>query len=154
MPKPSAGLVVYRRQAGEIEVFLVHPGGPFWRNKDQAAWSIPKGEFEPGEDALSAARREFHDETGLQVKGSLTPLAPRRQPSGKTVYAWAVEDDCDPAKVKSNMFSLEWPPRSGRMQEFPEIDKAEWFSLNTARQKVHKGQIGFLDELEERLTRE
>ncbi len=144
---------MYRWRAGEIEVFLVHPGGPFWSKRDLAAWSIPKGEFEPGEDALAAAKREFREETGLTAEGCFIPLTPRKQPHGKIVHAWAVEGDCDPSIIKSNTFSLEWPPRSGRMPDFPEVDKADWFSLGDAREKIHKGQIGFLDELEEHLTR-
>jgi predicted NUDIX family NTP pyrophosphohydrolase len=147
MPKQSAGLLLYRRGDG-IEVFLVHPGGPFWAGKDAHAWSVPKGEFVGGEDALSAARREFAEETGLSIDGTFLALAPVKQPGGKIVHAWAVEGDCDPAAVKSNSFSLEWPPRSGRMQEFPEVDRAAWFPLAVAREKIHKGQVALLDALE------
>jgi len=117
--KQSAGLLLYRRPAGRLQVLLVHPGGPFWRKKDLGAWSIPKGEFAAGEDALAAATREFHEETGLEVAGPFTPLAPVKQPGGKIVHAWAVEGDFDPRALRSNTFSLEWPPRSGRQQEFP-----------------------------------
>jgi predicted NUDIX family NTP pyrophosphohydrolase len=147
MAKHSAGLLMYRRGRGELEVFLVHPGGPFWAQKDVGAWSIPKGEYRPGEDPLAAARREFREETGFSVAGEFIPLTPRKQPSGKIIQAWAVEGDCDAAAVRSNTFTLEWPPRSGRQQEFPEVDRAAWFTLTAAREKIIKGQVGFLDEL-------
>lgn len=152
MPKRTAGLLLYRRRGGRIEVFLVHPGGPFWRNRDVAAWSIPKGEFEPPEDALAAARREVLEETGFDVDGDFLALTPRRQPGGKVVSAWAIERDVDAAAVRSNSFAMEWPPRSGRTQDFPEVDRAGWFDLPTAREKIHKGQIAILDELESKLT--
>lgn len=152
MARQSAGLLIYRRRPGGPEVFLVHPGGPFWRNKDEAAWSIPKGEFAPGEDALLAARRELREETGLDIAGTFEPLGAQRQPGGKTVHVWAIEGDCDPAAVRSNLFSMEWPPRSGRLQEFPEVDCAGWFDLATARQKLHKGQVAFLDAVAARLA--
>lgn len=148
MPKQSAGLLLYRRRGEELEVFLVHPGGPFWAGKDASAWSIPKGEFAADEDPVSAARREFREETGLSVEGDFVALAPQKQASGKIIQAWAVEADCDPAAIQSNTFTLEWPPRSGRKQEFPEIDRAAWFPLAAAREKIHKGQIALLDELE------
>jgi predicted NUDIX family NTP pyrophosphohydrolase len=153
MPKQSAGLLLYRR-GGKLEVFLVHPGGPFWAKKDAHAWSIPKGEFGAGEDSLQAARREFAEETGLNLEGTTTALPPLRQPGGKVVHAWAIEGDCDPAAIASNSFSLEWPPRSGRMQEFPEIDRAAWFPIAVAREKIHKGQAALLDELERLLRAE
>ncbi|MBM4273832.1 MAG: NUDIX domain-containing protein [Deltaproteobacteria bacterium] len=146
MSKHSAGLLLHRRREGVLEIFLVHPGGPFWVKKDQGAWSIPKGEFDSGEDPLAAARREFEEETGLQVEGRLIPLTPLIQPSGKIIHAWAVAGDCDPGAVRSNTFTLEWPPRSGRMQEFPEIDKAGWFTLEEAGKKIIRGQRGFLEE--------
>jgi predicted NUDIX family NTP pyrophosphohydrolase len=123
-----------------LEVFLVHPGGPFWAKKDEGAWSIPKGEFEPGEEPLAAAKREFTEETGFVAEGDFVPLTPRKQPSGKVVHAWAVEMDCDPTRVKSNTFTFK-----GR--EFPEIDRAAWFALDEARRKILPGQIEFLDEL-------
>jgi len=150
--KQSAGLLMYRRRDGRVEVFLVHPGGPFWAKKDAAAWSIPKGEFAADEDPLAAAQREFAEETGLTPSGPFAALAPIKQTGGKTVQAWAVEGDCDPAAVRSNTFTIEWPPRSGRRQEFPEVDRAEWFTLGVARNKIHKGQVALLDQLERLLV--
>jgi predicted NUDIX family NTP pyrophosphohydrolase len=147
MPKKSAGLLMYRRRRGVLEVFLVHPGGPFWSKKDAGAWSIPKGEYTAGEDALEVAKREFQEETGLQASGVFLTLTPRKQPSGKIITAWAFEGDCDPSAVKSNTFLMEWPPRSGRQQEFPEVDRADWFVIQTAKEKIIKGQSGFLEEL-------
>ena len=141
MPKTSAGLLLYRHKDGALEVLLVHPGGPFWAHKDEGAWSIPKGEFEPSEDPLDAARREFTEETSLSAAGDFVPLKPLKQPSGKVVHAWAVKGDCDPARVRSNTFVLK-----GR--EYPEIDRAAWFGLAEARKKILRGQVGFLDELE------
>ena len=149
MPKQSAGLLIYRRQhGGNLEVFLVHPGGPFWRKKDGGAWSIPKGEFAVGEDPLEVARREFHEETGFLAEGRFIPLQPLKQPSGKTVHAWLLESDFDPEKLRSNTFLLEWPPKSGKMLEVPEVDRAEWFPLNAAHEKIVPGQRPFLVELE------
>ena len=148
----SAGLLLYRRSPDGLEVFLVHPGGPFWAKKDLGAWSIPKGEVEPAEDPLAAAQREFEEETGFQISGEFRPLAPLKQKSGKTVYAWAVEGDCDPSGLKSNTVSLEWPPHSGRQQEFPEVDRAAWFPLDEAKRKILPGQVGFIEWLE-RATR-
>jgi predicted NUDIX family NTP pyrophosphohydrolase len=133
-------------------VLLAHPGGPFWARKDTGVWSIPKGELAADEDPLDAAMREFEEEMGRRITGTFLPLEPRRQPGGKVVYAWAVESDFDPAQLRSNTFSMEWPPKSGRRASFPEIDRAEWFDLPTARAKILKGQLGFLDELESRLT--
>jgi len=132
-------LLLYRQRA-ELEVFLVHPGGPFWAKKDDGAWSIPKGEFEPSEDPLTAARREFTEETGFPIDGAFLPLTPLKQKSGKTVYAWAVGGDCDPALIKSNTFTF-----NGR--EFPEVDRAGWFGLEEAKRKILPGQAGFLEEL-------
>ncbi len=140
---------MYRYRDGVLEVFLVHPGGPFWAKKDLGAWSLPKGEYDPDEDALAAARREFAEETGFPAAGEFIPLTPRKQPSGKIIQVWAFAGDCDPAAVKSNAFTMEWPPRSGRQQEFLEIDKAAWFTLEEAKVKMIKGQVGFLEELEE-----
>ena len=149
----SAGLLLYRRREGRIEVLLGHMGGPFWARKDERAWSIPKGEHPEAEDALAAARREFAEETGAPPPdGPTLDLGEVRQSGGKRVTAWAVEGDLDPAAVKSNTFLLEWPPRSGRRQEFPEIDRAGWFDLDTARRKIVKGQVALVDRLEERLS--
>jgi predicted NUDIX family NTP pyrophosphohydrolase len=154
MPKQSAGLLLYRRPGEETEVFLVHPGGPFWAGKDAHAWSIPKGEFAADEDPLPAAKREFAEETGQRPEGTFVALPPLKQPGGKVVHAWAIEGDCDPAATASNSFTLEWPPRSGRMQEFPEVDRAAWFLLAVAREKIHKGQVALLDALETMLGTE
>lgn len=144
--KTSAGLLLYRRR-GELEVFLVHPGGPFWAKKDTGAWSLPKGEFMDGEDPLQAARREFTEETGLTIDGEFRRLEPVKQSGGKVVHAWAVEADCDVTRVRSNLFSMEWPPKSGRMQQFPEVDRAQWFNIAEARQRIIAGQLGLLDQL-------
>jgi predicted NUDIX family NTP pyrophosphohydrolase len=149
--KQSAGLLVYRYRAGALEIFLVHPGGPFWAKKDAGAWSIPKGEFGPGEDKLAAARREFYEETGLALDGVFVELAPVKQSGGKQVFAWAIEQDLDAAAVRSNSFSLEWPPRSGRTQEFPEVDRAAWFDLPLALVKILKGQQPLVLQLLARL---
>jgi predicted NUDIX family NTP pyrophosphohydrolase len=148
MPRESAGLLLFRRRAGEAEVLLVHPGGPFWAGKDDHAWSIPKGEFTAGEPPLAAARREFTEETSLSVEGDFIALPACKQPGGKIVHAFTLEGDCDAAAVKSNSFTLEWPPRSGRHREYPEIDRAAWFPLAVARAKIHKGQAPLIDELE------
>ena len=144
----SAGLLVYRRRAGVLQVFLVHPGGPFWRNKDEGAWSIPKGEYGEDETPLAGAQREFLEETGMTLAGPFEPLAPVRQSGGKLVTAWAVAADFEAAAVRSNTFTMEWPPRSGRVATFPEVDRAEWFTLDEARVKVIAGQRPLLDELE------
>ena len=146
--KTSAGLLLYRDAAGRLEVLLVHPGGPFWAKKDAGAWSIPKGEIGEGEDPLAAAKREFEEETGTRPTGEAIALTPRRQAGGKLVHAWAVRGDLDPAALKSTTFTLEWPPRSGRRQEFPEVDRAAWFTLDEARDKILKSQAPFLDDLE------
>jgi predicted NUDIX family NTP pyrophosphohydrolase len=143
----SAGLLLFRRANGALQVLLVHPGGPYWRGKDAGAWSIPKGEFLPGEDPLAAARREFREETGAAVEGACIPLTPLRQAGGKVVQAWALAGDWDPDRLRSNPFTIEWPPRSGRTRAFPEVDRAAWFALDEARGKIVRGQVGFLDEL-------
>jgi predicted NUDIX family NTP pyrophosphohydrolase len=148
MKKTSAGILLYRwvSSAG-IELFLVHPGGPFWAKKDERAWSIPKGEYIVGEDPLEAARREFQEEVGTAVDGEFIPLAPIRQNGGKVVSAWAVEGTCDASAIRSNTFSMEWPPGSGRHAEFPEVDRAAWFSAEVAKSRLVKGQEAFVDEL-------
>src|SRR5712691_6750121 len=151
MPKRSAGLLMYRRAGPEISVLLVHPGGPFWAKKDLGAWSIPKGEYADGEDPLAVARREFEEETGARPPGEFRPLGEVKQAGGKRVSAWAVEGDFDPGRLVSNTFELEWPPRSGRKQRFAEVDRADWFSLAEAREKILPGQRAFIDRLEELL---
>jgi predicted NUDIX family NTP pyrophosphohydrolase len=140
---------MYRVREGKIQVLLVHLGGPFWAKKDRGAWSIPKGEIEPNEDALSAAKREFEEETGIRPEGEMAPLGTIRQKSGKTVTAWAFAGDCDPRRIKSNVFSMEWPPRSGKQQQFPEIDRAEFFSLEAAKEKIIAGEFELLQHLAE-----
>lgn len=144
---------MYRVRGRRVEVLLVHPGGPFWKKKDAGAWSIPKGEISPGEDGLDTARREFSEETGLSPEGQFFPLGQVVQKGGKTVRAWAFECDCDPAALKSNTFTMEWPPRSGKIQEFPEIDRAAFFTLEEARDRMNPAQAALLDTLE-RVTRE
>ena len=153
MAKLSAGILLFKHGAGGFEVFLVHPGGPFWAKKDLGAWSLPKGEYARQEDPLNAALREFEEETSFRLEpGNLLPLGELKQPSGKIVTAWALEKDVDAALVKSNLFAMEWPPKSGQRQEFPEVDRAGWFPLAEAREKLLKGQVGFLDRLMEALT--
>ena len=147
MPKRSAGLIMYRSFEGYLEVFLVHPGGPFWAKKDIGAWSIPKGEFEEGEDPLNAARREFHEETGFVAQGDFLELGEVKQNGDKVVTAWGFEGDCDPVKLVSNLCEMEWPPRSGRRLEFPEVDRGDWFSLTEARERILKSQEPLLDKL-------
>ena len=147
MPKESSGIMMYRRGDSGIEVFLVHPGGPFWKKKDFGAWSVPKGEHSSEEDSLAAARREFREETGFSVDGDFLPLAPLRQKSGKVIHAWAVEGACDPDRIQSNTFEIEWPPKSGVRTAFPEVDRAGWFGITEARRRIHPGQVGFIDEL-------
>ena len=152
MGKNSAGLLLYRIRDAAVEVFLVHPGGPYWKNKDEGAWSIPKGEFLSTEDSLVAAKREFFEETGFVVEGELRALKPLRQSSGKMVHAWAVEGDLDPTTIVSNTFEIEWPPRSGRLQSIPEIDRGAWLVLPDARRKILPGQVPLLDELAQMLV--
>jgi predicted NUDIX family NTP pyrophosphohydrolase len=151
--KASAGLLVWRLRQGRVEVLLVHPGGPFWARKDAHAWSIPKGEIDPGEDPLAAAHRETLEETGFTFPGEPVALALVRQPGGKLVHAFALEGDCDPDALQSDDFEMEWPPRSGRTARFPEVDRAAWFDLDTARARLLQGQTGLLDELARHLGR-
>ena len=147
MAAKSAGILLYRRAAGAIEVLLVHPGGPFWSRRDLGAWSIPKGEFNEGEEPEAAARREFAEELGIELSGEFVPLGEIKQKAGKQVVAFAVEGDLDIAAIVSNSFEMEWPPRSGRKQSFPEIDRAGWFDLETAGEKIIPGQRLFLERL-------
>jgi predicted NUDIX family NTP pyrophosphohydrolase len=152
MAKQSAGLIMYRLREQGIEVLLVHPGGPFWTRRDLGAWTIPKGLTEPGEDDFSAAKREFMEETGLSPIAPFLEL-PEVKQSSKRVKAWAFEGNCDPTQVKSNMFQLEWPPRSGKIQEFPEVDRAAWFTLEEAKRHIIKAQLPLLTALEKELER-
>jgi predicted NUDIX family NTP pyrophosphohydrolase len=145
--RTSAGILLHRMRSGLLEVFLVHPGGPYWVRKDNGAWSIPKGEIEESEDALAAAQREFLEETGSVVTGPFIPMTPVQQRGGKWVRAWAATGDLDPAALKSNLFSMQWPPGSGRMQSFPEVDRGAWFGLEEARVKITAGQLPLLEEL-------
>ena len=147
MAKQSAGILLYRKNGAKLEVFLVHPGGPFFKNKDVGSWSIPKGEFLDDEDALAAAKREFEEETGQPVDGVFIPLDPVTLKSGKLIYAWAVEGDIDHETVVSNAFEIEWPPKSGKKQSFPEIDRAGWFSIEKAKEKINAGQLGLIENL-------
>lgn len=145
--KQSAGILLYRRKNRQLEVFLVHPGGPFWKNKDEGAWSIPKGEYSNDEDPLEAAIREVKEETGFAIKGKFIPLTTIRQKGGKEVMAWALEADIDADAIKSNHFEMEWPPRSGKMQSFPEVDKAAWLTIDDAMKKINPSQAALLTEL-------
>jgi predicted NUDIX family NTP pyrophosphohydrolase len=145
--KRSAGLLLYRVKDRGIEVFLVHPGGPFWAKKDEGAWTIPKGEIDAGEDPLAAAIREFAEETGTMLQGEFRALPPVRQAGGKTVLAWTLAGDLDAAAIRSNDFEMEWPPKSGKRRRFPEVDRAQWFAPEEARRKINKAQIALLDAL-------
>lgn len=147
MRKTSAGILLYKQGREGLQVFLVHPGGPFWKNKDAGAWSIPKGEFIEGEDPLKAAIREFFEETGQQISGEFLELKPIKARSGKLIFAWALQGDIDPDKIVSNTFPLEWPPRSGKFIDVPEIDKGAWFSLGMALEKINASQAAFITEL-------
>jgi predicted NUDIX family NTP pyrophosphohydrolase len=147
----SAGILVYRFTSGVLEVFLVHPGGPFWAKRDQGSWSIPKGEVEEGAGLLETAQREFREETGLPIEGEFIELTPLRQPSGKRVHAWAVNSEIDASRVDSNTFSMEWPPHSGKQQQFPEVDRAQWFAMPEAFENLLPGQRGFLEELQQKV---
>lgn len=146
MRRLSAGVLMFRRRGRGLDVFLVHPGGPFWQKKDIGAWSIPKGEYLEGEDGLTAAKREFAEETGVKPEGEFIPLGDIKQPGGKVVTAWALEGDCS-TTIRSNNFSMEWPPKSGQMREFPEVDRGNWFPIDEARVHIHRGQTEFLERL-------
>ena len=148
MPKKSAGIILFRFTKDQLEVLLVHPGGPFWAKKDLNAWSIPKGEFEDAEDPLDAAKREVQEETGMKLEGKFVELTAVKQKSGKLVLAWALEGNFDPANIQSNEFEMEWPPHSGKKKLFPEVDKAGWFTIEEAVKKIVGGQIPLLKELE------
>ena len=151
--KQSAGILFYRLIKSAPEFLLVHPGGPFWKNKDAGAWSIPKGEFEEDEKPLAAAKREVFEELGIDANGNFIELAPVKQKSGKIIYAWAMQKDVDVLQIKSNSFEIEWPPRSGKLQQFPEIDKAQWFSFEEASEKINEAQKNLLIELKHILSR-
>ena len=148
----SAGILLYRQREQTLEVFLVHPGGPLWAKKDEGAWSIPKGEYLEGEDPLTVAKREFLEETGSEVGGPFLPLIPLKQPSGKVITVWATEGNIDPGTIRSNTFSMEWPPKSGRLSTFPEVDRAIWCDVATARMKLLSGQRAFIDQLQRSLS--
>ena len=147
LAKQAAGILLYRRSHGRLEVLLAHPGGPLWSRKDLASWTLPKGQFTDGELPLDAAKREFEEEMGSPPTGHFQPLGTLKQPSGKVIHAWAAESDFDASTARSNLFSMEWPPKSGQAAEFPEVDRAAWFSIAQARQKILKGQQPFLDRL-------
>jgi predicted NUDIX family NTP pyrophosphohydrolase len=152
MPKHSAGLLLYRQSSGSLEVFLIHPGGPYWAKKDKGAWAIPKGEYERGEDPLAAAKREFQEETGFTAEGEFLDLGSIRQVSGKIVAAWAFEGNCDAAALVSNTCSIEWPPHSGRSLEIPEVDQGQWFRITKARKYIRRDQELLLDRLQAALS--
>jgi predicted NUDIX family NTP pyrophosphohydrolase len=154
MSAKSAGILLFRFKSDKLEVMLVHPGGPFWARKDQAAWSIPKGILDENENPLDAAKREFNEETGLEADGAFIELGEVKQPSGKIVHAWALEKDLDVTEITSNSFTMEWPKNSGKMREYPEIDRAGWFSLDEARTKILKGQVALLDRLVDVVARQ
>lgn len=152
MPKESAGLLLYRWREGTLEFLLVHPGGPLWKNKDDGAWSIPKGEVQSAEDPLAAAKREVAEELGFCPEGKFIELTPIKQKGGKLVRAWAVQAEWQPSNLKSNTFTLQWPPRSGKLQGFPEVDRAEYFPIPTARLKINSAQLALLEELQQKLS--
>ncbi len=152
MAKKSAGILIYRWRAKELQVLLTHPGGPFWSKKDLASWSIPKGEFDESESPLMAALRELEEETGVIIDGDFIELSPVKTKSGKIIYCWAVEGDADPDQLKSNLFEMEWPPRSRKMQKFPEVDRMEWFNMVKAGKKINAGQLPILAELNQILN--
>jgi len=152
MPRVSAGLLMFRRKGDALQVLLAHPGGPLWAKRDLGAWTIPKGEGAPDEDLLATARREFEEETGFRPQGPFHPLGSVKQRAGKVVHAWAFEGDVDPAALRSNTFSMEWPPRSGQWQDFPEVDRAAFFDVAEARRRVNPAQAELLDALERLLA--
>ncbi len=152
MKKQSAGILVFRSIRNNVEVLLAHPGGPFWKNKDLGSWSVPKGEFDETESALDAARREFQEETNIPLDGNFLELEPVRMRSGKTIYAYAIESDPDLSQFKSNDFEMEWPPKSGKMQLFPEIDRIAWFTIDVALTKINEVQTSFIRQLERHLS--
>ena len=152
MANQSAGILLFRRKNNSVDFFLVHPGGPFWQKKDIGAWTIPKGEFANNEEALEAAKREFKEETGVALSGNFIELTPVKQKAGKLIYAWALEKDVDSSIITSNSFKIEWPPKSGRFREFPEVDKAEWFSEHQAKVKINPAQVRLVEELIQRLA--
>jgi len=152
MKKRSAGLLMYRRTAGALEVLLAHPGGPFWARKDLGAWSVPKGEFDESEEPLAAAKREFEEETGFPYSEPFIELGEAAQPSGKLVSAWAFEGNCDPATLVSDEFEMEWPPKSGTKRRFPEVDRVAWFDIAEALRRIHRGQKKFIEKLDQRLA--
>ncbi len=150
--KQSAGILLFRKNKSDLEVFLVHPGGPFWKNKDEGVWSIPKGELNENEESLPAAIREFFEETGVSLSGDFIPLNPVLLKSGKKVFAWALEKDIDAETILSNNFEMEWPPKSGSMQSFPEVDRGEWFTVAQAKKKINGMQVAFINELENKIS--
>ncbi len=152
MPRISAGLIMYRKQQGQVEVLLVHPGGPFWAKKDLGAWSIPKGEVNHGENELATAQREFEEEIGFQPQGPFLPVGEVKLKGGKVVRAWAFEGSLDPTRIRSNTFRLEWPPRSGHFQDFPEIDRAGFFSIKEAKEKIIPAQVPLLEALRRQIA--
>ncbi|MDB5806668.1 MAG: hypothetical protein JWN73_3990 [Betaproteobacteria bacterium] len=152
MKKRSAGLLMVRQNSGALEVLLAHPGGPFWAKKDLGAWSIPKGEYDDGEAPLTAAQREFKEETGFTAAGPFIALGELKQASGKVITAWAFEGDCDPAAMTSNLFEMEWPPKSGKIQSFPEVDRIAWFAAGEAKRHINPGQRGFVEALASRFS--
>lgn len=151
MSRASAGLMMYRIHDGRLQVLVAHPGGPFFQNKDEGAWSIPKGEIEPNEDVLEAAKREFEEEIGVAPTGPFTALTPVKQKGGKIVHAWAFEGHCEPSAIVSNTFTMEWPPKTGRQAEFPEIDRADFFDTAVAKRKINAAQVPLIEELEVKL---
>ena len=151
MPKTSAGVLLYRVKDGELEFLLAHPGGPFWEQRDLGAWTIPKGEVQRGEQPFAAACREFKEEIGFRPEGEFVELSPIVQKSGKIVHAWAVAGDCDPNQIRSNLFNMEWPPRSGQYQQCPEVDRAGFFRMAEARKKINPAQIPLLEELQRKI---